>query len=103
MHTRISGHLRDLVQVANQDPVLKKILDEDGNAANNPLLRNRLQTPALQVGCDCLELIRKASRIKEENHCDVTKIRRRIEEHLRKYSDEQTIIGLALFLGVPTN
>ncbi len=103
MHTRINGHLRELIQAVNHDPALKKVLDDPEDAAKNPLLRSRLLTPAFQVGCDCLELIRRASRIKEHNNCDVTKIRRRIEEHLRKYSDDQTIIGLALFLGVPIN
>jgi len=101
MHTRITGHLRDLVQVVNHNPSLKKILDEDGGAGSNPSLREHLQTPAFLVGCDCLELIRRASKIKEENNYDLTKVRRRIEEHLRKYADDRTIIGLALFLGVP--
>jgi hypothetical protein len=103
MHTRITGHLRDLVQVVHHNPGLKEILDGDGNAASNPMLRDHLQTPAFQVGCDCLELIRKASKIKEGNNYDLIKVRRRIEEHLRKYADDQTIIGLALFLGVPIN
>ena len=103
MHTRITGHLRELVQVVNHDPGLKKILDEDGDAGSKSLLDGPLQTPAFLVGCDCLQLIRKASRIKEENNYDLIKVRRRIEEHLRKYADDRTIIGLALFLGVPIN
>jgi hypothetical protein len=101
MHARITGHLRDLVQVVNHNPALKKILEDDGGDVSNPLLRDHLQTPAFLVGYDCLELFRKASKIKEENSCDLIKVRRRIEEHLRKYADDRTIIGLALFLGVP--
>ncbi len=53
------------------------------------------------IGCDLLELNRKTVKIVEENKHDVAKIRRRIEEHLRKYATHEDIIGLALYLGVP--
>lgn len=103
MHTRINGHLRELAEAVNHNPVLQGIIDEDRRAELNPLVRNHLQNPALMVGCDFLQLKRRTAKIVEGNKYDIAKIRRRVEEHLRKYATDQVIIALALFLGVPVN
>jgi len=103
MHARITGHLRELVQVVNDNPVLQRIIGEDPKAATNPLLHNHIHNLAFLVGYDFLELNLKTSKMVEENKYDITKIRRRVEEHLRKYATDQEILGLALFLGVSIN
>ena len=102
MHAKIMGHLRILAEIVNDNPALQGILDKDPKAEMNPLLHDHIHDPAFLVGYDFLGLIRGAGKIIEENQYDITKIRRRVEEHLRKYATEQSIILLALFLGVPT-
>ena len=102
MHAKIIGHLQILMQAVKDDPALQGMLDKDPRAEISPLLHNHIQDPALLIGYDFLALIRGAEKIIEENKYDITKIRRRVEEHLRKYATEQSIILLALFLGVPT-
>jgi hypothetical protein len=103
MHARITGHLRELVQVVNDNPVLQRIIGEDPKAATNPLLRNHIHNLAFLVGYDFLELNLKTAKMVEENKYDIAKIRRRVEEHLRKYATDQEILKLALFLGVSIN
>ena len=103
MNARIWGHLQELVEVVNDNPALQRIIDEDPKAAINTLLHTHIQKPAFLVGYDFLELNRRTAKIVEEKKHDLTKIRRRIEEHLRKYATDQDIIKLALFLGVPIN
>ena len=103
METRIWGHLRDLEDIVHRNPALAKIMDEDPRAETNPFLRNHIKDQAFQVGYDFLGLIRTTAKIVEKNKYDKTKIRRRIEEHLRKYGRDQSIITLALFLNIPVD
>ena len=95
------GHLRDLEKIVKGNPALQRIADPDFNGEINPSLRNHFQNCAVSIGCELLELNRRTVKIVEENKHDVTKVRRRIEEHLRKYATQEDIIGLALYLGVP--
>lgn len=101
MHTRIMGHLRDLEKILKDSPSLQRIVERDFKGEITPSLRSHFQDCAFVIGCDLLELNRRTVKIVEENKHDVTKIRRRIEEHLRKYATHEDIIGLALYLGVP--
>lgn len=100
MRVRIMGHIRKLVQVVKENPALQRIIDEDPKAEMNPLLRNHLQEFAFLVAYDFLELNLRAAKMLEENKYDIAKIRRRTEEHLRKYAKDQDIIKLALYLDV---
>jgi len=100
MHARIREHIRELLQMVDDNPTLKKIIDEDPKAEMNLLLRNHLQDPVFLVGFDFLKLNLRTGKLLEEKQYDLTKIRRRVEEHLRKYATDQDIIKLALFYGV---
>ena len=105
MHEKINGHLSELIRVVKENPELRRILDEDPKAKIRPLLRDHIpdhiKNPAFLVGWDFVSLIEETARIVEKNQYDLGKIRRRIEEHLRKYAKEPLIIGLALFFGIP--
>ncbi len=100
MYARITGHLQELVQVVNENPVLQRIIDEDPKAEINPLLRKHIENPVFLVGYDILKLNLRIAKMLEEKKYDLIKIRRRVEEHLRKYATNQDIIKLALFYGV---
>ena len=90
------------MQVIDKNPELLKIINGSSSWAEmDPLLRRHIEDPACVVGSDMLELKRRTDKILEGEKYDITKIRRRVEEHLRKYATHQTIIGLALYLGVP--
>lgn len=101
MDTRITGHLRTIEQAVKNNPGLRSILERDEDTGLQLLSRHPLQTYAVLAGFDVLGLIHRTSKIVEENHYDGVKVRRRIEEYLRKYADDRTLIGLAVFLGVP--
>lgn len=103
MDTRIWGHGAALAEAVSRIPALQKIMDEDPKAEISSLLHDHIKDSAFLVGYDFLGLIRKAGKIIEENGYDKKKIRRRIEEHLRKYPSDEIIIGLALFLGIPVD
>jgi hypothetical protein len=100
MHSRIREHIREMVQAVNDNPALKRIIEEDPRAEVNPLLRNHLQEPVFLVGFDFLKLNLRIAGMLEEKEYDLTKIRRRVEEHLRKYATDEDILKLALFYGV---
>ena len=100
MHARIIGDIRKLVQVVEENPALQGIIDEDPKAEMNPLLRNHLQEFAFPVAYDFLELNLRTAKMLQKNKYDIAKIRRRVEEHLRKYATDQDVIKLALYLGV---
>ena len=102
MHSRIPEHIRQMLQAVNDNPALKKIVEEDPRAEVNPVLRNHLQDPVFQVGFDFLKLNLRTARMLEGKKYDLTKIRRRVEEHLRKYATDEDILKLALFFGVST-
>jgi hypothetical protein len=101
MRPRVIQILEDLSQTVQENPTLKKIIDEDPRAEHNPLLRNHLHDPLFLVGFDFLKLNLKTGAMLEEKNYDLTKIRRRLEEHLRKYATEEDIMKLALYYGVP--
>ncbi len=101
MDTRITGHLRTIEQAVKNNPGLRSILERDEDTGLQLLSGHPLQTYAVLAGFDVLGLIHRTSKIVEENHYDGVKVRRRIEEYLRKYADDRTLIGLAVFLGVP--
>jgi len=103
MESRMCVRIQELFEKVAADPSMMKILDEDPHAEINPLLHDHIQDPAFLVGYDFLGLIRKTERALQEQKYDKTKIRRRIEEYLRKYGSDQFIIGLALFLGISTD
>ncbi len=103
MDARITGHLRTVEQAVRNSPGLRSILERDDDTGLQLLSRDPLQTYAVRVGFDVMSLIHRASKIVEENHYDGVKVRRRIEEYLRKYADDRMLIGLAIFLGVPTD
>ncbi len=103
MDARITGHLRTVEQAVKNSPGLRSILERDDDTGLQLLSRDPLQTYAVQVGFDVMGLIHRTSKIVEENHYDGVKVRRRIEEYLRKYADDRTLIGLAIFLGVPVD
>ncbi len=100
MHSRIPELIRQMVQAVDDNPRLKKIMDEDPRAEMNPVLRNHLQDPVFQVGFDFLKLNLRTARMLEGKKYDLTKIRRRVEEHLRKYATDEDILKLAIFYGV---
>jgi hypothetical protein len=100
MYTRVKEHIRELVQTVYDNPALQKIIDEDPRAELNPLLCNHLQNTAFLVGYDFLKLNLRTARMLEEKKYDLIKIRRRMEEYLRKHANDQDIINLALFYGV---
>ena len=100
MHSTIREHIREMVQAVNDNPQLKKIIEEDPKAEANPLLRNHLQDPVFRVGFDFLKLNLRIARMHEGKKYDLTKIRRRVEEHLRKYATDEDILNLAIFYGV---
>ncbi len=100
MHLRIPQHIREMVQTANDNPQLKKIISEDSRAEVNPILRNHLQDPVFRVGFEFLKLNLRTAKMLEGKKYDLTKIRRRVEEHLRKYATDEDILKLALFYGV---
>ncbi len=100
MHSRIPENIRQMVQAVNDNPALKKIVEEDPKAEANPLLRNHLQDPLFRVGFDFLKLNLRTARMLEGKKYDLTKIRRRVEEHLRKYATDEDILKLAIFYGV---
>jgi hypothetical protein len=101
MHTRILGHVRDLEKIVKENPSLQRIVNRGFDVETPSPVPKHFQDCTVLIGCDLLELNRKTVKIVEENKHDVTKIRRRIEEHLRKYATHEDIIGLALYLGVP--
>jgi hypothetical protein len=103
MNARIMVHLQELEKVVKATPALQRIIDEDAQAEINPLLYGHIKDPVFSVGYDFLGLVRETAKIIEGKKYDKTKIRRRIEEHIRKYGTDQSIIALALFLGVPIN
>jgi Na+/phosphate symporter len=100
MHSRITELIRELVQTVHDNPALQKIIDEDPKAEMNPLIHSHLQNTAFLVGYDFLKLNLRTARMLEEKKYDLIKIRRRMEEYLRKHAHEQDIIKLALFYGV---
>jgi len=100
MYARVTEHIRELVQMVHDNPALQKIIDEDPKAEMNPLIRNHLQDTAFLVGYHFLKLNLRAARMLEEKEYDLIKIRRRMEEYLRKHASGQDIIKLALFYGV---
>jgi hypothetical protein len=100
MKSRITERIREMMQTVDDNPALKKIIDEDPKAEINPLIRNHLQNNALLVGCDLLKLNLRTAKMLEEKQYDLIKLRRRVEEHLRKYATDQDIINFAIFLGV---
>jgi hypothetical protein len=100
MHLRIPQHIREVVQAVNDNPQLKKIINEDSRAEVNPILRNHLQDPVFRVGFEFLKLNLRTAKMLEGEKYDLTKIRRRVEEHLRKYATDEDILKLALFYGV---
>ncbi len=89
-----------MVQAVNDNPHLKRIIDEDPKAEVNPILQNHLHDPVFRVGFDFLKLNLRTARMLEGKKYDLTKIRRRVEEHLRKYATDEDILKLALFYGV---
>jgi hypothetical protein len=101
MHSAIREHIREMARLVNENPALKKIIEEDPRAETNSLLRNHLRNPAFLVGFDFLRLNMKMVGLLGGGEYDLTKIRRRLEEHLRKYASDEDIIRLALFCGVP--
>ena len=102
MRARILGHLEELMQVIEKNPELQRIIDGPHSRAEiNPSLYRYIKGPASVIGKDMLELKRRTDKIVEGEKYDITKTRRRVEEHLRKYAAHQTIIGLALYLGIP--
>ncbi len=101
MHDRINGDLRKLAQVVRDNPELQGIIDKDPKAEINPRLHDHIKDPAFLLGCDLLRLQRRTAKIVEGKKYDVVKIRRRVEERLRKYATDQVIVALALFFGVP--
>ena len=103
MQARITGHVRDLMKVIQDNPKLQGIIDKDPKAEVNPLLHDHIKDPAFLIGFDFLQLTQETAKVVEGKKYDKNKIRRRVEEHLRKYATDQFIIGLALFLGVPIN
>jgi len=103
MQARMTGHVRDLMKVIKNNPKLQKILDKDPQAEVNPILHDHIKDPAFLVGFDFLQLTRETAKVIEGKKYDKNKIRRRVEEHLRKYAADQFIIGLALFLGIPVD
>ena len=100
MHLTIRQHIREMVQAVNDNPALKKIIADDPKAEANPSLPNHLQEPVLRVGFDFLKLNLRTVRMIEGKKYDLTKIRRRVEEHLRKYATDEDIFKLAIFYGV---
>jgi len=100
MKSRITERIREMMQTVDDNPALKKIIDEDPKAEINPLIRNHLQNNALLVGYDLLKLNLRTAKMLEEKQYDLIKLRRRVEEHLRKYATDQDIINFAIFLGV---
>ena len=100
METRIIENIRELVEAVKNNPDLQKIFDEDPKPEINLLLHNHIQDPAFLVGYDFLKLNLRTAKMLKENKYDINKIRRRIEEHLRKYATDQDIIKLALFYDV---
>ncbi len=100
MRARIKAHLHELLQAVRDNPRLQRIIDEDPKAEINPLLRNHIEKPAFLVGYDFLELNLKVDKMLEENKYDIAKIRRRLEEHLRKYATDQDILKFALYFDV---
>ena len=100
MQSRITERIQELMQTVHDNPALKKIIDEDPKAEMNPLIRNYLQNTVFLVGYDFLKLNLRTAKMLEEKQYDLIKIRRRVEEHLRKYATDQDIIKLALFYGV---
>ena len=91
------------MQAISDNPNLRGIIAKDPKAEVNPLLHDHIKDPAFLVGYDFLQLTRATARVVEGKKYDKTKIRRRVEEYLRKYATDQFIIGLALFLDVPIN
>jgi hypothetical protein len=100
MYARVTEHIRALVQMVQGNPVLQKIIDEDPKAETNPLIQSQIQNAAFLVGYDFLKLNLSAARVLEEKEYNLVKIRRRMEEHLRKRARGEDIIKLALFYGV---
>jgi hypothetical protein len=89
-----------MIRVVNDNPALIKIMEEDPKADTNPLLRNHLQDLAFMVGFNFMKLNMKMAEVLEGKKYDRRKIRRRMEEHLRKYAADEDILKLALFYGV---
>lgn len=100
MQSRTSERIRELLQTVHDNPALKKIIEEDPKSEMNPLIRNHLHNAGFLVGYDFLKLNLITAKMLEEKKYNLNKIRRRLEEHLRKYATEQDIIKLALFYGV---
>ena len=100
MHLTIRQHIREMVQAFNDNPELKKIIADDPKAEVNPLLPDHLQEPVLRVGFDFLKLNLRTGTMIEGKRYDLKKIRRRMEEHLRKYATDEDILKLAVFYGV---
>lgn len=101
MQSRLMGHLRDVERIVKENPALQNMQAAGLVPEMTSSPPGHFQDRAVQIGCEFLELSRKTVQVLEENKHDVTKIRRRIEDHLRKYASEEDIIRLALYLGVP--
>ena len=102
MHTSISVRLQELEQAVRKKARGKEILDGPPDAGIQSLMRDEFQEYAAAISYDFMALLHRADQLAEEGNCDVIKIRRRIEEHLRKYADRKTLLWVALLLGVPT-
>ncbi len=100
MNARIADHLQELVKIVRENPALQKILEEDPTAEINPLLPDHIKRAAFLLGQDFLGIIQKTAEIVDKEEYDIAKIRRRVEEYLRKYATNRVIIGLALWFGV---
>ena len=100
MHWRITEHIRQMMCVIDGNPELKKIIELDPKAESNGLLRKHLENYFFLVGLDVLKINMAAEKIPDGEKYDPAKIRRRVEEHLRKYVSEKDLINLALFYGV---
>jgi hypothetical protein len=100
MHARVTEHIRAMVQMVHDNPALQEIIHEDPKAEIDPLIQRHIQNTAFLVGYDFLKLNLRAAQMLEEKKYDLIKIRRRIEEYLRKHASGQDIIKLALFYGV---
>ncbi len=101
MHSRITEDLKKMEFSIKKDPELRQSISEKSGQELDPISPKPIQDQATKLGFDALGLICETSKIIEENNYDLIKTRRRIEEHLRKYADARTIVGLAIFLGVP--
>jgi hypothetical protein len=100
MQARTREHIRKMIEAVNDNPALKAIIEEDPRAEANPLLRNHLQDFVFLVASDFLKMDLQTVRMREEGKYDLIKIRRRVEEYLRKYATEGEVLKLALFFGV---